>query len=120
MKAKFNYLVFTLLLINISCVQKSYDRIMILELKVDNIKNIRSVGVRGSDKPLNWNTDYPLKLDQKDHIYKTTVKMNTGYLFTEIKFVVNGEIELENKGNRKLTFNTKDTVRYEAQYNRPE
>lgn len=45
--------------------------------------------------------------------------MNTGYLFTEIKFVVNGEIELENKGNRKITFNTKDTVRYEAQYNRP-
>ncbi len=100
-----------------SCVQPSYNRTIIFKLKVPARSNITSVGVRGNDKPFNWNSDYPLQFDPADSTYKGSATMRTGYLFTEFKFVVDGDFEFKDQANRKLFFENKDTIVYTAQYN---
>lgn len=42
----------------------------------------------------------------------------TGYLFTEVKFTVNGDFELKEKDNRKVVFQSKDTTYYNATFDR--
>lgn len=101
----------------IGCVQKSYDRTIVFSLKANGIQRIENVGIRGNDRPLNWENDFPMYYDAKDDSYKANVTMNTGYLFTEFKFVVNGEFELQNQENRKLLFKAKDTIFYTAEFN---
>ena len=118
MKQLYKPIALMVLFLFCSCVQKSYNRTVLYTLKVDNIKNVQSVGVRGRDKPLNWNKDYPLTLDKKDGLYKAYVTTNTGYLFTECKFVVNGEFEFADSPNRKIMFNNRDTIVYNAVFNK--
>jgi hypothetical protein len=52
----------------------------------------------------------------KDSLYTVTIAGQTPYDFTEIKFTVNGQFELENKDNRRLVF-TGDTTYYRAKFN---
>lgn len=99
-----------------SCVQKSSKKTVVLKLHVEGLKNIQTVGVRGNDKPLSWDYDTELKPLKKDSLYTTTFSLVTGYTFTEIKFTVNGQFELNDKGNRKIRFTDKDTTVYEARY----
>jgi len=75
------------------------------------------VGLRGNDKPLNWNADYEMKVLVKDSLYKAIITYKTGYKFTEAKFTVNGEFELQSSANRRVTFSNGDTTTYRATFN---
>ncbi len=118
MKNLISTLIVLISLLSISCVQKSFKQTVILELDVSEIPNIKTVGVRGENKPLNWDNDLEMKAVKKDSLYTITISGETGYLFTELKFVVNGEFELQNKPNRKVIFNETKTTIYKAKYNK--
>jgi hypothetical protein len=106
-----------LIIILASCVQKSSKKTVIVYLNVHNHKNIQSVGVRGEGKPLSWDKDAILTPIVKDSLYTATFTVVTGYKFSEIKFAINGELELNDKPNRKVVFNDKDTTIYRATFN---
>lgn len=99
-----------------SCVQKSSKKTVILKLNVQGIKNIQSVGIRGNEKPLSWEYDMELKPIIKDALYTATFSIVTGYKFTEAKFTVNSQFELNEKGNRRILFSENDTTVYEATF----
>jgi hypothetical protein len=99
-----------------SCVQKSSKKTVILKLNVEGIKDIKTIGVRGGEKPLSWDYDLELKPIVKDTLYTATFSLVTGYKFTEVKFTVNGQFELNEKDNRKIMFSDADTTVYEAKF----
>jgi putative oxidoreductase len=103
-------------LILTSCVQKSNKKTIIVKLNVEGIKDIHTVGIRGKEKPLSWKYDMELKPIIKDTLYVVTFSLVTGYKFTEVKFTVNGQFELNEKDNRKIMFNDSDTTVYEAKF----
>jgi hypothetical protein len=107
-----------LLLAALSCVQSTRTRVAVLTLDVSGKGPITTVGVRGEGNPLSWDTDYPMTELVKDSLYTVTITGQTPYDFTEIKFTVNGQFELENKDNRRLVF-TGDTTFYTAKFNQP-
>lgn len=49
-----------------------------------------------------------MKGTQKDCVYKITATFETGYKFTEVKFVVNNSLEFQNEDNRRVGFSKKD------------
>jgi hypothetical protein len=105
------------LLLSTSCVQKAYKKTVTFILNVENVKDIKTVGLRGGEKPLSWRKDLEMTPLKKDSLYTATVTFLTGYKFTEVKFVVNGEFELKDKDNRKVTYGDDDLMTYEAVYN---
>lgn len=104
------------ILVFAGCVQKSGKKTIIVNLNVEGIKNIQTVGIRGNEKPLSWDYDMELKPVIKDTLYTATFSMVTGYKFTEAKFTVNGQFELNDKDNRRIIFSDKDTTVYEAKF----
>jgi hypothetical protein len=105
-----------LLTITTSCVQKTYKKIVVFTVDVSGIKKINKVGVRGENKPLDWNYDTEMKVIKKDSLYQATVVFETGYKFAEIKFTVNDEFELKEKDNRRINFSEKGTTLYNAKF----
>lgn len=101
-----------------SCVQKTYKKTVVFTLDVSEIKNIKKVGIRGNDKPLSWDYDTEMKEIKKDILYQITITGETGYKFTEVKFVVNDTFELQNEDNRRINFSEKDTTFYKAKFNK--
>ena len=103
------------------CVQPAYDRTVMYELDLTGVSNVQSVGVRGRDKPLSWNSDVAMTQRVAGGPYVVAVTYRTGYLVTEVKFTVNGEFELADKDNRIVrmvpTTRGGDTTVYRAQYN---
>ncbi len=95
-----------------SCVQKTHKRVVVVNLDVSKVKNIQSVGIRGEGKPLNWETDFPMQEVIKDSLYKAIIIVNTGYLFAEGKCTINGNFELKDKPNRRITFDVKKDTTY--------
>jgi len=116
---KNNNLCFIILsiLVLTSCVQKSSKKTIIVKLNVEGIKNIKYVGIRGNEKPLSWDYDMELKPSLNDTLYTATFSLVTGYKFTEAKFTVNGQFELNEKDNRRIVFSNIDTTIYEAKFN---
>lgn len=111
MKAILSILILFLVLILTSCVQKSYNRVVVVTLDVSKMKGIQSAGIRGNGKPLSWETDYSMQEVVKDSLYKGIFTTKTGYLFAEIKCTVNGNFELQNEANRRIEFDLqKDTT----------
>lgn len=104
-----------------SCVQPYSDKTIKFTLDVSEIQDsIKTVGVRGKDKPLSWREDVEMKAIYPDSLYEASVTIATGYLFTEVKFVVNGEFELQDKDNRRVNFDKTNTETiYKAVYNNP-
>jgi putative oxidoreductase len=100
-----------------ACVQPAYEKTVVITLKVNGIKDIKTVGVRGEGGPLSWNKDIYLQPVVKGSLYTLTATARTGYTFTEIKFTVNGEFELDGKPNRRLEFAKGDTTYYGATFN---
>ncbi|WP_435352798.1 hypothetical protein [Emticicia sp. SJ17W-69] len=100
-----------------SCVQKSYKRTVVFTLDVSNLKNIKTVGLRGEGKPLTWDNDLAMKPIKKDSLYAISITAMTGYKFIDVKFVVNGEFELQNKPNRRVIFNENGVTNYDAIFN---
>jgi hypothetical protein len=105
-----------LLTITTSCVQKTYKKIVVFTVDVSGIKKINKVGVRGENKPLDWNYDTEMKVIKKDSLYQATVVFETGYKFAEVKFTVNDEFELKEKDNRRINFSEKGTTLYNAKF----
>lgn len=101
-----------------SCVQKSYNRKVTLLLDISGNKDIKSIGIRGENKPFSWDYDTEMEVVKKDSLYKKTFEINTGRLCTELKFTINGNFELQNQENRKIYFNTKGETFYKAQFNK--
>lgn len=118
MKNKINLLLVVMCLFTSSCVQKSYDQEVKLILDVSGIPNIKTVGVRGEGKPLSWDEDFEMKPIVKDSLYSTTISGKTGYLFTEIKFVINGKFEFENSPNRRIYFDKSQKTILKAKFNK--
>lgn len=100
-----------------SCVQKAYERKVTFLLHTEQLKNIEKVGLRGNEKPLSWKQDLEMTAVKKDSLYSVTVTFTTGYKFTEVKFVVNDEFELQEKDNRRVVFNENGVTIYEATFN---
>jgi hypothetical protein len=98
-----------------SCVQPSRTVIVKVQLNTVGIDSVYSAGVRG-ELPLNWDVDMPLTPIVKDSLYEGLFSVTTGYAFTEIKFVVNGQFESFD-GNRKVVFSNQDTTVYKTIYN---
>lgn len=114
---KNNVLLLLFLLLITSCVQKSFQKTVTLNLNVAGMKDIKTVGVRGEGKPLSWRQDIEMKPLVKDSLYTVTVTGETGYKFVEIKFAVNGDMELKESNNRKVYFTAGDTTVYNAVFN---
>lgn len=105
-------------LLTTSCVQKTYKKTVVFTLDVSEIKNVKKVGIRGNDKPLSWDYDTEMKEIKKDTLYQVTITGETGYKFTEVKFVVNDTFELQNEENRRVIFSEKDTTFFKAKFNK--
>ncbi len=105
-----------LIAITTSCVQKTYQRTVIFNLDVKGINNVYKVGIRGENKPLNWNQDLEMKIS-KDSTYTTTVTFETGYKFAQFKFVVNDNFEFQNQDNRRVYFNENGITVVDAKFN---
>lgn len=106
-----------ILLLAASCVQKSYDQEVKFVLDVSALKDIKTVGIRGEASPLSWEKDLPMEVLKKDSLYTITLTGKTGYRFTEVKFVVNGDFELQEKPNRKIIFDSSRKTVYQAKFN---
>lgn len=117
MKTKVAISVCILSLFLTSCVQKTFKKTVVFRLDTSEIKEVKKVGIRGKDKPLSWDYDTEMKTIQKDSLYEITVTFETGYKFTEVKFVVNDDFEFKNEDNRRVVFSEKDTTFYNAKYN---
>jgi len=101
-----------------SCVQKTSKKIVVFTLDASEIKNIKKVGIRGKDKPFSWDYDTEMKFSSKDSSYQVTATFETGYKFTEVKFVVNDTFEFQNEDNRRVDFSEKDTTFFKAKFNK--
>lgn len=110
-------IIWLLLVTTVGCVQKAYKKTVVVTLTVQNMRDIKTVGLRGEGKPLSWDNDLEMKTLVKDSLYTATVTAVTGYKFAEIKFTVNGEFELQEKPNRRVVFAKGDTTFYEAVFN---
>ena len=117
MKTKLAIIALLLSLILTSCVQKTYQKTVVFTLDASEIKNIKTVGIKGNDKPLSWNKSSEMRAIKKDSLYQLTITFETGYTFTEIKFMVNDSLEFENQDNRRVNFSTTDTTFYKAKFN---
>lgn len=103
MKTNFILLAFVATLLS-ACVQKTQQQKVTYTLDVSQVKNIETVGIRGSDSPLSWEADLEMKPVVKDSLYQVEVSYFTGYKVTEVKFTVNGNFELQNRENRVVRF----------------
>ncbi len=110
------YLAIILTLVSItSCVQKTVARKVRFLLNVSEVENVTSVGIKGSNEPLNWQKELAMTPIFADSIYAVDVTFETGYLGAEVKFAVNGQLELQNHENRRFAFDVeKDTTIYTA------
>jgi hypothetical protein len=100
-----------------SCVQKSHKRTVVFLLDVSGIKDLKSVGIRGSEKPFSWDYDTEMEVIKKDSLYKKSITVDTGRLCLEVKFTVNGDFELKDQNNRKVYYSTTGTTNYKAKFN---
>ena len=119
MKTTKTFLCALLLILCSGCVQKSYKKTVVFTVDVSGVKNIKTVGIRGNDKPLTWDYNLPLTAMIKDSLYSVVVSSVTGYKFTEVKFVVNDDFEFPDKGNRRIYYDeNNDTTFYKASFNK--
>lgn len=101
-----------------SCVQKTNKHSITLLVDVSSLKDIKTVGIRGNDKPFSWDYDTEMEVVKKDSLYKKTCTFETGRLCTEIKFTVNGDFELKDKQNRKIYFNQNGETVFKAKFDK--
>jgi hypothetical protein len=102
-----------------SCVQKTHSYPVRFVLDVSHIPNVDEVAIRGSNRPLTWENDFPMQPLVKDSLYVADITFVTGYLGAEVKFVVNGQFELPGQENRRFMFDTlSDTTVYKAVFDK--
>lgn len=116
MKTKTIVLALLLSLFLTNCVQKTVKRTVVFRLNIANMGLISNVGIKGKDKPFSWDDATEMKTIQKDSLYELTTTFDTGYSFTEFKFMVNDSLEFENEDNRRIDFAASDTTFYKATF----
>ena len=99
--------------------QKTTFQKVKLQVDVSGLSTIKTVGLRGEEKPLSWDKDLEMKPVVKDSLYEIELEAKTGYLFTEVKFVVNNKFELQDKSNRRIVFDKSGITTYKAKFNTP-
>lgn len=98
------------------CVQKATPKTVVYLLRVP--KAGKAVGLRGRNKPLNWERDTLLQPVPTDSLrYRVAVATVTGYACTEVKFTLDGQYELPGQPNRQVWFGPGDTTVYRATFN---
>lgn len=75
------------------------------------------MAIRGGDKPLSWQKDHQLNVVIPDSLYTTKLEFYTGYLYTEMKLVRNGEFEFPDADNRILTFDADGSTEVDLIFN---
>lgn len=101
------------------CVQKTYRKTVVYTLHIPGTQPPATVGIRGKDKPLNWESDATMNRSPTDSLtYRAVVTYQTGYLFTEVKFVAGGVFELGDQPNRRVVFAATDTTFYDATFDK--
>lgn len=118
MKTKVEIIALLLALLVTSCVQKSHKKTIVFTLDTSELKNSNKVGIKGNDKPLSWDYDTKMKEIKKDSLYEITITFETGYTFTEVKFIVNDSLEFKNEDNRRVDFSKTDTTFYITKFNK--
>ena len=101
-----------------SCVQKTHQKTVVFRLKTSSMGAIKTVGIKGKDKPFSWDYATKMKTITKDSLYELTTTFTTGYTFTEIKFMINDSLELDNQDNRRVDFAPAKITIYEATFNK--
>lgn len=99
-----------LILVFASCVQPTHRYEVEFELMIPMGTLVESVSIQGEDYPLSWQMETPLKRRESDSIYSVKVPFQTGYLFTEYKYKLNGEYELKDHDNRRIVFREGQTT----------
>ncbi len=112
----YRFIFILLLLPLVSCVQKASNKTVVFTLDTQDVPNIKTVSIRGGERPLNWQYDTPMTVIKKDSLYQASVTFLTGYKFTEVKFVINDQFELIDQDNRHVFFSDKDTTFYQAKF----
>lgn len=102
----------------ISCVQKTANQTITFELNVKGIPNIKTVEIRIDNEAIGWEKEMEMKPIIKDSLYSLTLTGKTGYLFTEVKFKINGEYELKELPNRKVIFDKSGTTLFKSTFNK--
>ena len=102
----------------IGCVQKTTNQTVTFEVDVSGISDIKTVGIRIDNEAIGWEKDLEMKAVIKDSLYTITLTGKTGYLFTEIKYNINGKSELEDLPNRKVIFDKSGITQYKATFNK--
>lgn len=110
-------IIIALLFTATGCVQKAYKKTVVVILNTAGKQNIQTAGIRGEGKPLSWREDFLMQPVVKDSLYTATITAITGYKFTEIKFTIDGEFELNGQPNRRVVFSDGDTTFYNAVFN---
>lgn len=101
-----------------ACVQKTYQKTVVYTLNIQGVKTAKMVGVRGNDKPLNWESSLNMTpIGPDSSTYRAVVTYQTGYKFTEVKFVADDVFELADQPNRRVVFSDTDTTFYTVTFN---
>jgi hypothetical protein len=117
---KIFFLVVSIALGTTACVQKTQKRVVVVTVSLQQAQKAAKVGIRGGGNPLTWENDWELTPTIADSVFTGSFVANTAYNSYEVKFTLNGEMELNNKPNRVITFATKgDTTFYKAIFNKP-
>lgn len=92
-----------------ACVQPAHERVVVYLLDAARVPPLADgaphrAGVRGEDAPLSWERDSTMTPVLRDSLFRTVVTYRTGALVTEMKFTLDGIVELEGRGNRRIRF----------------
>jgi len=102
-----------------NCVQEEHEKKVTIQVDMNGVDNLESVGIRGDFLPNQWRETVPMTDHNNDGIYEISFSEKTAVYAIEFKFVKNNkEYELEGKDNRQLVFEYKpETIVYKAKYN---
>lgn len=97
--------------------QTKKQTIVIRAISDDGSRNI-NMAIRGSDFPLSWSEDRNLQPVIKDSLFTSKIEIYTGYAYTQLKLVRNGEFELKDRDNRVIRFDEDSTTEVNLIYNK--
>lgn len=111
--------ILSLIVLTFSCVQETQPKTITMMVDMNQVDNPSQVGIRGSSKPLSWNSTTFMTDDNSDGIYEITFDLSTASYDIEFKFVNNDQdFELQDQSNRSLTFDYKpESIVYLAKFN---
>lgn len=107
------------LCLHISCVQEEHLKTVTFKLDASNLEEPTNIGVRGQFTSPQWQVTVPLKDEDGDGIFETTLTQKTAQTWVEFKFVHRDSIlELPCQPNRQITFEYQpERIIYSAVFN---